>query len=107
MDAAGDGAKAQALLRAVIAADPTCGLAHLVLGQVLAQAGQSAEAAASLERGISLMPNMIAAWQGFATNTKFTAADKPLIGRIGACLAQPNSVGGTAQGPPLCAGQSA
>ena len=89
-DAAGDGTKAQALLRAVIAADPTCGLAHLVLGQVLAQAGQSAEAAACLERGISLMPNMIAAWQGFATNTKFTAADKPLIGRIGACLEQPN-----------------
>ncbi len=89
-DAEGDGATAQALLRAVIAADADCGMAHLVLGHVLSQAGQSAEAAASLERGISLVPGMIGAWQGFAANTKFTAADQAVIERIRACLERPN-----------------
>jgi tetratricopeptide (TPR) repeat protein len=89
-DAAGEGAQAQALLRAVIVADPACGLAHLILGQVLAQAGQSAEAAACIERGIALQPDMIAAWQGFATNTRFTAADQALIERIRNCLERPN-----------------
>ncbi len=88
-DAAGDVAQAQTLLRAVIAEDPAHGPAHLILGQILAQAGQSSEAAACLERGISLAPHLIAAWLGFATNTKFTAADRPLIERIGACLTQP------------------
>ena len=39
-DAAGDGAEAQALLRAVIATDPACGAAHLVLGEILAKAGE-------------------------------------------------------------------
>ena len=89
-DAEGKGAEAQALLRAVIAADPACGMAYLVLGQILAQAGQSAEAAACLERGITLVPEMLAAWQGFAANTRFTAADRALIERIRACLERPN-----------------
>jgi tetratricopeptide (TPR) repeat protein len=74
----------------VIAADPACGMAHLVLGHVLSQAGQSAKAAVCLERGISLVPGMIGAWQGFAANTKFTAADQPVIERIRACLERPN-----------------
>ena len=89
-DAAGDTAAAQALLRALIDDAPACGMAYLLLGQMLAQSGQSTEAAACLERGIALEPGMMTAWQGFATNTKFTAADQPLIERIGACLAQPD-----------------
>ena len=88
-DAAGDGAAAQGMLRAAIAADPASGTANLILGQMLFLAGQSAEAAVCLERAIALMPEAIAAWQAFATNTKFTAADRALIERIRAGLERP------------------
>jgi tetratricopeptide (TPR) repeat protein len=83
---AGDDAAAQALLHAVIADAPGYSTAHMVLGDILARSGALAEAAASLERGISLDPREVAAWQRFATNWKFTAADEPRIGRIRACL---------------------
>jgi tetratricopeptide (TPR) repeat protein len=89
-DAAQDGATAEALLRAVIAEDPACAQAHLVLGAMLSQAGQSAEGAACIERGVSLEPHRVEAWQGFVANTKFTTADRPLIERIGAFLDKPN-----------------
>jgi tetratricopeptide (TPR) repeat protein len=88
-EAEGDAAAAQAILRAVLAEDPDCGLAHLVLGHTLGQEGKAAEAAAHLERGISLVPDMIGSWQGFAANTKFTAADHAVIDRIRACLERP------------------
>ena len=89
-DAEGDSTAAQAMLRSLLADDPACGLAHLVLGQILTQLGQSAEAAACLERGISLRPDMVAAWQPFAANTKFTAADQTTIDRIRGCLELPH-----------------
>ncbi|HME24333.1 MAG TPA: sulfotransferase [Acetobacteraceae bacterium] len=88
--AAGDAVAAQTLLRRVIADEPGCGMAHLVLGELLAQVGQSEEAAACIEHGISLDPQLIAAWHSFASNTKFTAADQALIERIRACLDRPD-----------------
>jgi tetratricopeptide (TPR) repeat protein len=87
-DAAGDSSQAQTLLRSAIAEEPTHGIAHLMLGQMLARAGQSAEAAICFERGVSFAPHMVGAWLGFATNTKFTATDRPLIDRIRDCLKQ-------------------
>jgi tetratricopeptide (TPR) repeat protein len=88
MDAENDSQGAELLLRKVLESHPDAGLAHLTLGRLLALSGQSAEAATCIERGISLRPDMIAAWQGFATNTKFRAADRPLISRIAKCLTQ-------------------
>jgi tetratricopeptide (TPR) repeat protein len=89
-DAAGDGATAQTMLRAAIAADPASAMANLILGDMLAQTGQPAAAAACLGRSIALMPDAIGAWQGFATNTKFTVADRALIERIRAGLERPD-----------------
>ena len=85
-DAAGDSSAAQQLLGLVIADAPTCAAAHLILGQLLTLDGQSDEAVAHLERGISLDPGMVGAWQEFATSRKFTPADEALIGRIRASL---------------------
>ncbi|MGH8320254.1 MAG: tetratricopeptide repeat-containing sulfotransferase family protein [Steroidobacteraceae bacterium] len=86
----GEGARAEALLREVIAARPDCGEAHLVLGEALAHAGQSCEAAECFERAIALAPTHLSAWQGFATNRRFTAVDRPLLERVRADLERPN-----------------
>lgn len=59
--AAGDGIAAEVMLRAVTAEAPNHAVAHLVLGEVLTQSGQTAEAARWIERGISLNSNMVGA----------------------------------------------
>ncbi|HEY1932547.1 MAG TPA: sulfotransferase [Acetobacteraceae bacterium] len=84
--AAGDDVTAEALLRAVIADAPEYSWVHVVLGDILAQSGALAEAAACLERGISLDPREVASWYSFARSWKFAATDEALIRRIGACL---------------------
>jgi tetratricopeptide (TPR) repeat protein len=88
--ASGEGGRAQDVLRRVIADTPDCAAAYLVLAEVLAQSGQAAEAAACMRRGIELDPQMVGAWQNFATNTKFTAADHELIEQIRCCLDRPD-----------------
>jgi tetratricopeptide (TPR) repeat protein len=89
-DAAGDGETALNLLRAAIIADPENGIGHLTLGAMLARAGQFAEAAFHLERGITLQPDMVASWLGFANVVKFTSADRAIIERMDAGLSQPH-----------------
>jgi tetratricopeptide (TPR) repeat protein len=89
-DADGDHDAAEAMLRAVIAANPEHGLAMLSMADVLVLSGRPNEAARFIERGIELRPDLLTAWQAYATNTKFTAADKPLIARIAANLERPN-----------------
>ena len=81
---------AETLLRSVIADDPSCGEAYVTLGQILAEAGQSSEAAESFERGISLDPDMVAAWHHFATSTKFTARHTDHVARMEASLQRPD-----------------
>lgn len=82
----GRSAKAKDLLRAVIADHPANGEAHVALGQILAEAGQSQDAAAHFERGIALDPGMVAAWYQFATSTKFTAGHGDYVARMEASL---------------------
>jgi tetratricopeptide (TPR) repeat protein len=88
--ALGDEPAAEALLRAVVAEAPEHAIAHLVLGEVMAQSGQTAEAALWIKKGIALAPHMVGAWHGYATNTKFTAADQPTIELIRAGLDRPD-----------------
>ena len=85
---AGSVAESESLLRDLIAEEPACGEAYVALGQLLAENGRSEEAAANLERGMSLDPNM-AAWNQLATNKKFSIQDKDLIDRMSTCLARP------------------
>src|SRR6185437_7246897 len=87
---AGRPSAAKTLLHALIAEDPTCGEAHVLLGQIMAEAGDADEAVISFERGITLDPAMAAAWYQFSTVRKFTADDQALIVRIGACLQRPD-----------------
>ena len=89
-DAAGDEATALNLLGGAIIANPEDGIAHLMLGEMLAKVGQSAKAALYYERGITLQPEMIGSWLGFAMSTNFTSADRALIERIAAGLLQPH-----------------
>jgi tetratricopeptide (TPR) repeat protein len=86
----GNSATAQTILRAVIADEPACGMAQLVFSEILEQAGQFAEAAACIEQAISVDPKLIAAWQRYARNKKFTATDQAIIDRIRACLDRTN-----------------
>jgi tetratricopeptide (TPR) repeat protein len=87
---AGQSAVAETLLRSVIAEDPTCGEAHVSLGQIQAESGHAAEAAASFERGIMLDADLVAAWYQFATSTKFTTGHQRQIGLMEACLERPD-----------------
>ena len=83
---AGRAPEAEILLRALIADVPESGEAYIALGQILAENGRSAEAAASFERGLLLDPQMVAAWSNLATNKKFTAQDRTLIDHMNAAL---------------------
>ena len=65
-------------------------MAQLVFSEIHEQAGQFAEAAACIEQAISVDPKLIAAWQRYARNKKFTAADQAIIERIRACLDRTN-----------------
>ena len=90
LEASGAFDAALAAIRAIVEAHPENPEAHAFLGQLLAEAGRSAEAAAHFERVIELFPQMNAAWSGVATNKKFTVEDRPLIERMKAILARPD-----------------
>jgi len=83
---AGMPAEAETLLRNLIADHPESGEAHVALGQILAESGQSEAAATSAERGIALDPEMAAAWYQVAINRKFSAEDHSIIERMRACV---------------------
>jgi tetratricopeptide (TPR) repeat protein len=86
----GNTKEAETLLRSVIADDPSGGEAYIILGQILAEAGQSSEAAENFERGIALDPDMVAAWHHFAVSTKFTARQMDYVTRMEASLQRPD-----------------
>ena len=76
-------------LRRTIALDPKNGEAHLMLGQILLEAGRFDEALTELDRAASLSPAEATVWHGLALAKKFTEADRPLLERILARLAMP------------------
>jgi tetratricopeptide (TPR) repeat protein len=83
---AGRPAEAEALLRALVADDPTMGEPHLALGEILSEDGRSDEAAACYKHSLTLDSRLVEAWRAFAVNHKFQAADAALIARMGAEL---------------------
>ncbi|MBV8683691.1 MAG: sulfotransferase, partial [Caulobacteraceae bacterium] len=89
-ECAGDADVALADLRRIVDSHPKSPEARLALGRLLAQAGESAQAAEHLEAAATMAPSLGAAWYGVATNRKFTAADAPAIARINAALARPD-----------------
>ena len=90
LDAAGAVAEALSAMRAIVEANPEDARARVALGRFLAQAGESADAAAQFERAATLSPDLQSAWYGVATNKKFTLADAPMLARINAALGRPN-----------------
>jgi tetratricopeptide (TPR) repeat protein len=87
---AGRHAEAESLVRTAIAADPDCGEAHVILGQIQAEDGRASEAVASFERGISLDPDMAAAWNNLASNRKFSTGDEAMFAQMKTCLDRSN-----------------
>jgi Flp pilus assembly protein TadD len=90
LEALGQFDEALTAARAIVEAHPKDAQAHAILGKLLGQAGQSAEAAAHYFRAARLSPEMSVAWQGLARNKTFTADDAPLLARMNAALALPN-----------------
>lgn len=90
LEAVGAVDDALAAIRAVVETYPKSGMAHAVMGNLLAQSGLSAEAADHYQLAAELDPDMSAAWGGVATNRKFTTRDGPLIARMNAALARPH-----------------
>jgi tetratricopeptide (TPR) repeat protein len=74
--------EAEERLRELILHDPSHSEAHLVLGNLLSEAGRLDEAAASFEQSIALAPWQTTAYQGLASSRRFTEADRPLLARI-------------------------
>jgi tetratricopeptide (TPR) repeat protein len=75
-------ALAEERLRDLILHDESSSEAHLVLANLLSEAGRLDEAAASFERSIALAPWQTTAYQGLAASRRFTEADRPLLARI-------------------------
>jgi tetratricopeptide (TPR) repeat protein len=90
LEAAGDADAALEAITAVVEAWPNEATALALLGKYLGQMGQSAEAAAYLERAARLAPDIGVLWSAMATQRKFTPADAPLIAQMTACLARPS-----------------
>jgi tetratricopeptide (TPR) repeat protein len=74
--------EAEAWLRQLIARDGSCAEAHLMLGQILSDAGRFDEASASFERTLALDPSNGAAYHGLVSSKRLTEADWPLVARI-------------------------
>jgi tetratricopeptide (TPR) repeat protein len=83
-------AEAESLLRALIADHPDFAAAHVMLGQVLAEAGWFDEAGRSIERALSLEPEMVGAWSKLATIRKVHTGDSALLERMNAGLQRPD-----------------
>lgn len=79
--------EAEAWLRQLIAKDGSCAEAHLMLGQLLGDAGRFDEATASFERTLVLDPSNAAAYHGLLSSKRLTEADWPLVTRITTLLA--------------------
>lgn len=82
--------EASALLRQAVALNPLASTAHIRLGHILIQEGQTAEGIKSLQEGLRLEPNQTPAWHALSTQMKFTPDDQPLIEQMRAILAKPD-----------------
>jgi tetratricopeptide (TPR) repeat protein len=74
--------EALAGLAQIVARDPSCGEAHLTMGQVLAEAGRFDEAIACFERAIAAAPELASAHQGLVSCKRLTQAERPWLERI-------------------------
>jgi tetratricopeptide (TPR) repeat protein len=87
--AEGRAQEAKPLLRNVIRLDPGNSLAHAILGDVLGQEGDFAEARALLQTATELDPERVGAWYNLAVLTRITQADRPLVETLEDMLARP------------------
>jgi tetratricopeptide (TPR) repeat protein len=76
-------------LRACVAADPGNPLAHDLLGNLLAEAGQFEEAGACFARAIALAPLLAGSYYDLVRCRRITPADAALVTRIETALATP------------------
>ena len=76
-------------LRACIAADPDNPLAHDLLGNLLAEAGQFEEASAAFARAIALAPVLAGSYYDLVRCRRIQPGDATLIAQIEAALATP------------------
>ncbi|MEO9190513.1 MAG: sulfotransferase [Acetobacteraceae bacterium] len=79
---------AASLLRKAIALDPTSSDLHNVLAALLVSEGRVEEAVEHYDTSLRLNPRLFGSWSGIVRAKKFRAADRPIIGRIEAVLAQ-------------------
>lgn len=77
------------ITQSVLADDPARADAHVLLGQVLAESGDTTEAASHYRTALDNDPTLVGVWYPFSTLHKFTAGDAPVIARMAACLDQP------------------
>ncbi len=74
--------RAELQLRNLVARDPSRAEVHLLLGQILNDAGRFDEAAACFERALALDPRCAPAHHGLVTSRRLTEADLPIIARM-------------------------
>jgi tetratricopeptide (TPR) repeat protein len=73
---------AEGRLSALIARDASNGEAHLVLGDLLNEAGRFVEAREQFERAITLAPGRGAAYYRLVSSMRLTESDRPVVARI-------------------------
>jgi tetratricopeptide (TPR) repeat protein len=74
--------EAEGRLRALIARDASNSEAHLVLGDLLDEAGRFDEAREHFERAITLAPDRGASHHRLVSSMRVTESDRPLVARI-------------------------
>jgi len=78
----GDDVEAEAQLRRVLTEDPASADAHWLLGRILTERGQFAEAGASHERALVAAPAKAGVWYDPVRLRTLTQSDRPLIHRM-------------------------
>ena len=83
---AGNMGAAEPWLRKAVALDPTSHHAHTALAGLLISLGSFEAAIEHYEVALRLNPSSAGPWNGIARARRFTAADRPLLGRMQAVL---------------------
>jgi tetratricopeptide (TPR) repeat protein len=87
--ASNDDARAEALLRAILATEPGNAVVLDLLGNLLADTGNFAEARETLLRSIAQAPHHAGSYYDVARSRRMTGADAPLIAQMRAALTTP------------------
>ncbi len=86
----GRAAEAEEPLRQLLLGDASSGEAHLMLGNILSEAGRFDEAAEQFERSLALAPWQATAHHALVSLRRVKEADRPLVTRIEARLKAPD-----------------